>query len=156
MCTYVLQIKEMLFTRYDTRIYLDCQKTTCIRIENKLCGYAKNEKGVRQGCAFSLDSFNLSSETILGELETLSGIIIGWRKNNIRYSDDIARMADSEMKLRCLLDMVLDESELKSLSMNREKAESIVIGIEKKSPECVLRIGDTNIEEVQKILVGYL
>lgn len=43
---------------------------------NAFSNYRKTEWGVRQGCAFSLNLFNLYIEAILGELKVLLTAII--------------------------------------------------------------------------------
>lgn len=53
--------------------------------ENMFSGITKIERGERQGGVFSPDLFNLGSETILTELEAVTGPIIGgYNFNNIR------------------------------------------------------------------------
>lgn len=84
--------------------------------------YKNIERGIRQGCVFSPDLFNLYSETILRELEILSGFIIdGHNLDNIRHSDDTVLIAEMEKKLQNLLQKVVKESEKKGLSINYKK-----------------------------------
>lgn len=52
--------------------------------ENVFSGITEIERGVRQGGIFSPDLFNLGSETILTELEAVTGLIIGGYNFNIR------------------------------------------------------------------------
>ena len=65
------------------------------------------EKGVRQGCIFSLCLFNFYAEYIMrnaGLEETQAGIKIAGRNiHNLRYADDITLKAESEEKLKSLL-----------------------------------------------------
>ena len=72
-------------------------------------------KGVRQGCILSPWLFNLYAEYIIrnaGLEEAQAGIQIGGRNiNNLRYSDDITLMAESEEELKSLLMKVKVESE---------------------------------------------
>ena len=61
-------------------------------------------KGVRQGCILSLCLFNLYAEYIMRNArldEAQAGIKIAGRNiNNLRYSDDIALMAESKEELK--------------------------------------------------------
>ena len=83
-------------------------------------------KGVHQGCISSLCLFNLYAEYIMqnaGLDEAQAGIKIAGRNiNNIRYSDDIILMAESEEELNNLLMKVKDESEKVGLKFNIQKA----------------------------------
>ena len=55
-------------------------------------------------------------------LEDLEGISIGGRKvNNIRYADDTVLIADSEKKLKALMNKLKDECESKGLRINIDK-----------------------------------
>ena len=64
-------------------------------------------KGVRQGCILSPCLFNFYAEYIIrntGLEETQAGIKIARRNiNNLRYADDTILMAESEEKLKSLL-----------------------------------------------------
>ena len=64
-------------------------------------------KGVRQGCMLSPCLFNLYVEDIMrnaGLDEAQAGIQIAGRSiSNLRYADDITRMAESEEELKSLL-----------------------------------------------------
>lgn len=64
--------------------------------EGKFNEYTKTERGVRQGCIFSSDQFELPIVTIL-RLENLLRFIIGEHNlNNIRYLLDTLLMTDSQ------------------------------------------------------------
>lgn len=80
----------------------------------ELSHYTKIECGVRKGCVFSPDLFNLYREMILRELNELSGFIVGGKNiSNLRYVNYTALVADSEEKLQQLLDQVVEESKNK-------------------------------------------
>ncbi len=64
-------------------VYWD--QTACIRIDNELSNYIKIERGVREGCVFSPDLFNLYSEIILRELEDIRGFSVGRRKQHQQH-----------------------------------------------------------------------
>ena len=71
-------------------------------------------KGVHQGCILSPSLFNLYAEYIMrngGLEEGQAGIKVAGRNiNNLRYTDDITLMAESE-ELKSLLMKVKEESE---------------------------------------------
>ena len=64
-------------------------------------------KGVHQGCILSPCLFNLYAEYILQNTELdkgQAGIKIAWRNNdNLRYTDDMTLIAESEGELKSLL-----------------------------------------------------
>ena len=72
-------------------------------------------KGARQGCILSPYLFNFYAEYIMqnaGLGETQAGIKFARRNiNNLRYTDDISLMAESEEELKSLLMKVKEESE---------------------------------------------
>ena len=79
-------------------------------------------KGVCQGCILSPCLFNLYAEYIMQNArldEVQAGIKISGRNiNNLRYTDDITLMAESEEELRSLLMKVKEESEKAGLKLN--------------------------------------
>lgn len=122
------------------------QQTACIRIENESSRYAKIERGIRQGWVFSPHLFNQYSETVLRELDVLTGFITdGHNLNNIRYEDDTVLIADMERKLQKLLQKVVKESDKKGQSINCKKTECMVVS-KRISPKCKLQIGNTKIK----------
>ena len=61
--------------------------------------------------------------------ETQAGIKIAGRNiNNLRYSDDITLMAESEEELKCLLKKVKEESEKVGLKLNVQKMKIMTSG----------------------------
>ena len=72
--------------------------------------------------------FNLYAEDIMrnaGLDEAQAGIKIAGRNiNNLRYADDTALMAESEVELRSLLMKVKEESEKVGLKLNIQKVRS--------------------------------
>ena len=85
-------------------------------------------KGVHQGCIVSPCLFNLYAQYIMrnaGLDEAQAGIKIARRNiNNLRYTDDITLMAESEEELKNLLMKVKEESEKVGLKLNIQKRRS--------------------------------
>ena len=75
----------------------------------------QNGKGIHQGCMLSPCLFKLYAEYIMrnsGLDEAQAGIKISRRNiNNLRYSDDITLMEESEEELNSLLMKLKEESE---------------------------------------------
>ena len=88
-------------------------------------------KGVRQGCILSPCLFNLYAEYIMrntGLEEAQAGIKIAGRNiNNLRYTDDITLMAESE-ELKSLLRNMKEESEKVGLKLNIQKTKIMAFG----------------------------
>ena len=87
---------------------------TIIRTAHGTTDWFQIGKGVRQGCILSPCLFNLYAEYIIRNArldEAQAGIKIAGRNiNNLRYTDDITLMAESE-ELKSLLMKVKEESE---------------------------------------------
>src|SRR5574340_788968 len=79
-------------------------------------------KGVHQGCILSPCLFTLYAEYIMenaGLEEVQGGIkIVGRNINNLRYTDDITLMAESEEELKSLLMKMTEESETVGSKLN--------------------------------------
>ena len=92
--------------------------------ENKICDWFQTGKGVCQGYILS-PCFNLYAEYIIQNArldETQAGIkFVGRNINNLRYTDDINLMAESEDELKSLLMKVKEESEKAGLKLIIQK-----------------------------------
>ena len=98
------------------------------RIDDDCSVYKPMCMGVRQGCVFSPDLFNIYSEIILRSIKHHEGVRVGGNNiNNLRYADDTVLIADSEEKLQNILTTVTVESENKGLKPNAKKTECMVI-----------------------------
>ena len=74
----------------------------------------------------SPDIFSVYSEMILRSIEEMKGIIVGGVNiNNIRFADDTVFLAESEEELQDILDIGVQESENKGLSLNCKKTISM-------------------------------
>ena len=77
-----------------------------VRSGHGTTGWFQIGKGVCQGCILSPCLFNLYAEYIMrnaGLDEAQAGMKIAWRNiNNLRYTDDITLMAESEEELKSL------------------------------------------------------
>ena len=127
------------------------EQSACIRIEGETSQYTDIKRGVRQGCVFSPDLFNLYSEVILRELGRQEGVIVGGQCiNNIRYADDTTLIAKSQEELQALLNKVVTASNLKGLTLNHKKTKCMVISKEQIGKVCSINIDNNQIEQVDK------
>ena len=89
-------------------------------------------KGVHQSCILSPCLLNFYAEYIMrnsGLEEAQAGIKSAGRNiNNLRYSDDITLMAESEEELKSLLLKVKVESEKVGLKLNTQKMKIMASG----------------------------
>ena len=86
--------------------------------------FFKIEKGIQQDCIIVTCLFTLYAEYIRqnAELdEAQAGIKITGRNNNLRYTDNITLMAESEEELNSLLMRVKEKSENAGLKLNIQK-----------------------------------
>ena len=83
------------------------------------------KQGMRKGCVVSPDFFSLYTQLAVLKLNESEGIkISGNIVNNIRYSDDMVLIADSEEKLQALISKLDEECRRMGLKINigRSKA----------------------------------
>ena len=87
-------------------------------------------KGACQGCILSPCLFNFYAEYIMrnaGLEQAQAGIKISRRNsNNLRYTNDITLMAESEEELKSLLMKVKEESEKVGLKLNIQKTKIMI------------------------------
>ncbi len=125
-------------------------QTAGIRIQGDVREYTEIKRGVRQGCVFSPDLFNLYSEIILRCLQDLPGVVInGQNINNIRYADDTVLIADSEEQLQALLNAVILASAEYGLTINASKTKCKVIS-RSGDERCYLAAEGTRIDQVKQ------
>ena len=125
------------------------EQEAAIRVDNECSEYRPIRRGVRQGCVFSPDLFNIYSEMILRNIEQHEGVKVGGKNiNNLRYADDTVLIADSEEKLQRILQTVTEESENKGLQLNAKKTECMVISKKPTTPTCNLTCKGEEIKQV--------
>ena len=93
-----------------------------VRTEHGTTDWFQTGKGLCQGCMLSPCLFNLYEEYIMWNArldEAQAGIKIAGRNiSNLRYTDDVTLMAESEEELKSLLMKVKEESEKAGLKLN--------------------------------------
>ena len=103
-----------------------------VRTGHRTTDWFQIGKRVHQGCTLSPCLFNLYAEYIIrnaGLDEAQAGIKIARRNiNNLRYTDDITLMADSEEELKSLLMKVKEESEKVGLKLSIQKMKIMASG----------------------------
>ena len=125
------------------------EQSAAIRIDGNIGKYTQIRRGVRQGCVFSPDLFNLYSENILRDINDIKGCIVGgYNLNNVRYADDAVLIAGSESELQELLNT--DASLHRGLSINIKKTQCMVISKSKITPTCHIHINNETIKQVEK------
>ena len=137
--------------RFIRNLYWD--QKAFIKLENSLSDEIKIKRGVRQGCVLSPTLFNLYTEMIFREIEDLPGINIGGRNvNNLRYADDTVLVAENEEHLQNLLDTVNNSGLCYGMKMNAKKTKSMVISRKEAKPRIKIKIGQTDIEQVDNFI----
>ena len=125
------------------------EQEAAIRVDSDCSEYRPICRGVRQGCVFSPDLFNIYSEFILRNIDEHEGIKVGGQNmNNLRYADDTVLIADSEEKLQKILTTVTIESENKGLQLNAKKTECMVISKRPDTLTCNISCKGEQIKQV--------
>ena len=110
-------------------------------------------KGICQGCILSPSLFNFYAECIIWNIEVdeaQAGINTAGRNiNNLKYTDDITLMAESEEELKSLLLKVKEESEKVGLKLNIQKTKIMA-----SSPMTSWQIDGETMETVTDFILG--
>ena len=110
-------------------------------------------KGVHQGCLLSPCLFNFYAEYIMRNArldEAQAEIkIVGRSINNLRYTDDITLMAESEEELKSLLMKVKEESKKVGLKLNIQKTKIMASG-----PITSWQIDEETVKTVTDFILG--
>ena len=125
------------------------EQTAGVRVQNEVGEYCAIRRGVRQGCVFSPDLFNLYTEQIMRAIGKQGGFLIGgYNMNNIRYADDTSLIAETEGNLQELLDIVVEESERRGLKINHKKTHCMAIGKNSQQIQCNIKIDSKVVQQV--------
>ena len=117
------------------------QQTAAIKVDQQIGPYQNIKMGVRQGCVFSPDLFNLYSDYIMRAIDNIPGIVVGgYNLNNLRFADDTALVASDQNNLQKMVNTITEESEKMGLSLNTNKTEVMTISKEKEPPKCTIKL----------------
>jgi len=107
------------------------------------------KQGVRQGCVASPHLFVLYTEMIMRSLDNMGGFRIGGKViNNLRYADDTVILAETELELQQLMDIVVEESERKGLYLNSAKSFTMVFSKSSDIPRCKIKVHGKELDQV--------
>ena len=137
----------------DLRLIQDLywKQRAAVRVGDELSEWQDIQRGVRQGCVLSPDLFNIYSEMIMREIKDLEGIRIGGKNiTNVRYADDTALIADSEVKLQSLVDCLVRESNRKGLNVNISKTQVLVTSKSNEQITANITIDGKRLEQVRR------
>jgi len=128
------------------------EQSAAIKVDDNRSEWTPIRKGVRQGCVLSPDLFSLYSEIILRSIKEAPGISVGGTNiNNLRYADDTVLVADSDVKLQNLINIVNERSKHFGMELNEKKTETMVITKKTKEdmPKCHILVNGTAIKQAQ-------
>ena len=116
-------------------------------MENELSEEIEIKRGVRQGWVLSILLFNLYSEDIVQEAlenqKTLGVKVNGKVINNIRYADDTVLIAETLEELQRLMDLVVQTSEERGLTLNTKKTKFMTITKQQQQRETLWVRGES-------------
>ena len=152
-CDMLDILQELDIDGKDIRLIrnLHWNQKASIRIDGEYSRFSNIKRGVRQGCVLSPDLFNLYSENILRGLHDIKGLRVGgYNFNNLRYADDIVLIAESQEKLQEMLNVIVERSAERGLSVNLKKTECMVVSKKINNPACNITIGNQIIKQVNR------
>ena len=125
------------------------EQEATVRIDDDCSVYKQICRGVRQGCVFSPDIFNIYSKIILRNIKHHEGVRVGDNDiNNLRYTHDTVLIADLEEKLQNILTTVTVKIENKGLQLYANKTECVVISKQSVIPVCNILCKGERIKQV--------
>ena len=145
------KLREVGIDDKDLRIIqnLHYKQEASVRVGNAKTETIPIKKGVRQGCVASPGLFNLYQEINMRATTNMAGIKVGGINiNNIRYADDTALVATSQVNLQRLVDRVVVESTTYGMEVNVKKTECMVMTKKESVPECSITIKEEMVKEV--------
>lgn len=130
---------------YETRMIsnLYWKQKAMVRCDRGMTEEMVIERGVRQGCVLSPILFNLYSEMLIQEaLEDTTGVKInGECIKTIRYADDTAVVATSQLELQTMISRIHQMCEKYGMSLNIKKTKVMIISKKKEHmPQNILNI----------------
>ena len=104
--------------------------------------------GVGEGCVASPLLYNTFSERIMQSIENLEGVsVCGINRNNLRYADDTAVIANSEEKLQLLMTTLKEACDAYGMEINTKKNKTEVMVVAKDPERCSIQLNDIMINE---------
>ncbi|NNK27532.1 MAG: RNA-directed DNA polymerase, partial [Flavobacteriaceae bacterium] len=129
-------------------------QTAAVRISDEMTDNFNIMQGVRQGCVISPKLFNVYSNNIFSEANSLRGVQIGGHNiTNLRFADDTALLAESEEELQEIVTLVNERSMVKGLKMNVKKTKVMVVRRNTKTKVNVkIIVNGEPLEQVEKFV----
>ncbi|KAI5715694.1 hypothetical protein M8J77_020891 [Diaphorina citri] len=125
-------LKEIGLKWKDRRLIRELYKNqkVIVRLEDEETEEVIIGRGVRQGCCMSPALFNLYAERLLEEaLNNTPGVNIGNdRIKNIKYADDQAVLAESEMELKTMVESICEAGKRYGMKINVGKTKVMMMG----------------------------
>ena len=106
-------------------------------------------KGVRQGDTLSPVMFTAAVENIFMRMNIETGINIdGVGLSNLRFADDIILFAESEDKLKEMLEELNNEGKKDGMKLNKKKTKIMCNEVARRRPRTGVKIDAEQLEEV--------
>ncbi len=138
-------------TRLLTNLYWKQQ--AAVRHNGEISDWMQIEQGVRQGCVASPHLFALYTEMIMRNIDGMDGFRVGGTVvNNLRYADDTVILAESQLQLQSLINVVVEESEMKGLKLNISKSFTMVFSKSQIIPGCKIDVHGKSLEQVKSFI----
>ena len=148
MTRYAINNVHPLTDKYTEHILTYTEGTAQIKTE-KLSERIKIMKGVRQGDTLSPVMFTAAMEKIFMRMNIEAGINInGVRLSNLRFADDIILFAESEEKLKEMLEELNNEGKRDGMKLNKKKTEIMCNEVARRRPRTGVMIDAEQLEEV--------